>query len=246
MLGAGRIAATLLLLAVSTGHAAGQPLENVSPAAIQQRVQPGDEVRIVVRDGRSYELEVTRVEEESLTGTAESGKNYKIRYSAIERIEIALVAEVEAPAPSDRRGGAWLGLSAGVMAGGVKVPCSPSRCSETGFFSTYGVSLTVAGDTALRLRAVRANEDTEHKPFELAVLAGPRVTRSMYFLLGFGSIRNPDDEYLGDTANGLAWEFLIAESTPRNVSVEFSFHGNHFGDAQYGGLSIGARFGNLR
>ena len=254
MPGTARIAALLLMFGVSTGHAAMRPLADASPAAIQQQVKPGDEVRVVVRGGRSYDLKVTRVESETLTGAADSGKHYRIRYSAIERIEVEDVVTVtdETAAPPELPEGAaktWLGLSTGFAIGGVDLPCTGaavSSCSETGMFSTYGLSLTFAGEMALRLRAVRANEHDEHKPVETAVLVGPRLSKSLYFLLGVGSIHNPDDEYAGDSTTGLAWEFLIADPTPSGVSFEASLHGNHLGDAQYGGLSIGVRFGKMR
>lgn len=66
-----------------------RPIEDFSPSRIQQQVEPGDEVRIVVVAGASYELTVERVEAESLTGRSASGKRYRIQFEAIRHIEVA-------------------------------------------------------------------------------------------------------------------------------------------------------------
>lgn len=242
-------AALALALALSTpAWPAMQALPDTSPAAIRQQVQPGDRVRIAVRDGRSFELRVTRVEAESLTGTADTGKSYRIRYGAIERLERDSGVVEVMPAPRDSTQKTWLGLNVGLLAGSVDIPCgagsSSGDCDEAGVFASYGLNFTVAGEVALRLRAVRAEENTARKPTEIAALVGPQINEGVYVLLGFGKIRNPDDEYDGDS-NGLAWELLFAPPSSSGVSFEASVHGNHFGDAEYGGLSIGFRFGKL-
>lgn len=251
MLPRSTVIALLLALTTSTAWPAMRPVEDRSPAGIQAQLRPGDRIRVEVRDGRSFELRVIRVEAESLTGAADSGKNLRIRYSAIERLErddgaAAPTATSARPAPASGQK-AWLGLTAGLLVGSVDIPCgsgSSGDCDEGGMFGSYGLNLTLAGDLALRLRAVRADENTEDKPEEIAAMAGPQVNEGVYVLVGVGRIRNPDNDYDGDTS-GLAWELLFAPPSASGLSFEASVHGNHFGDAQYAGISIGIRFGKL-
>jgi hypothetical protein len=66
-----------------------QPIEDFSPSRIRQQVEPGDEVHIVVLAGAAYDLTVERVDADSLTGRASSGKRYKIQFEAIRHIEVA-------------------------------------------------------------------------------------------------------------------------------------------------------------
>jgi hypothetical protein len=237
--------ALLLALCTSTAWPAMRPVEDRSPAAIQAQLKPGDRVRIEVRDGRSFELRVVRVEAESLTGAADSGKQFRVRYSAIERLERddgAIAPAMPASGPK-----VWLGLNAGLLIGSVDLRCGPGTsgdCDEAGMFGSYGLNFTVAGDLALRVRGVRADESTADKPEEIAVMVGPQFNEGVYFVFGAGRIRNPDDDYSGD-ASGLAWELLIAPPTRSGLSFEASVQGNHFGDAQYAGISVGIRFGKL-
>jgi hypothetical protein len=64
-------------------------LPSLSPASIRAQVQPGDDVRIVLHDNQRYELTVTKLEEESLTGRAASGKHYRVRYDAMQYLDVA-------------------------------------------------------------------------------------------------------------------------------------------------------------
>lgn len=242
------VIALLLALFTSTAWPAMRPVEDLSPAGIQAQLKPGDRVRVAVRDGRSFELRVTRVEAESLTGAADSGKQFRVRYSAIERLERDDGAAAPAR-PAARASGqkVWLGFNAGLLVGSVEIPCgngSSGDCDEGGLFGSYGLNFTVAGDMALRLRGVRADENTEKEPEEIAAMVGPQITEGVYVLVGLGRIRNPDNDYSGDTS-GLAWELLFAPPTRSGLSFEGSLQGNHFGDAQYVGVSVGIRFGKL-
>ena len=68
-------------------------IENPGPQTIRDRVEVGDEVRIVTTKGAVYELEVSKVEEQSLTGVAGNGKRYKVPYALIQAIEVEEVSE---------------------------------------------------------------------------------------------------------------------------------------------------------
>lgn len=245
------VIALLLTLSTSTAWPAMQPVEDLSPAGIRAQLEPGDRVRVEVRDGRSFELRVTRVEAESFTGAADSGKQFRVRYSAIERLErdhgAAATSAPSAPAAARSGPNAWVGFNAGLLVGSVDLPCGPGSsgdCDEGGVFGSYGLNFTIAGDMALRVRGVRADENTANKPEEIAAMVGPQVNDGVYVLLGAGRIRNPDNDYPGNTS-GLAWELLFAPRSRSGVSFEGSVQGNHFGDAQYAGISVGIRFGKL-
>jgi len=95
-------AVVVSLTACSTMRA----IENPGPQAVRDRVEVADEVRIVTTKGAVYELEVTKVEEQSLTGEAGNGKRYKVPYAAIQTLE---VEEISAA----KTGGA---ITAGVVA----------------------------------------------------------------------------------------------------------------------------------
>lgn len=87
-----RAAAKNLVVAVTllafTGCASTRTLETLTPATIQQQVEPGDVVTVAVRDGRSFEIEVEKVEATSLTGTTLENRRYRIPYSTIESLEV--------------------------------------------------------------------------------------------------------------------------------------------------------------
>jgi hypothetical protein len=78
------VAVTLLCFTACTSM---QPIEDITPATIRQQVQVDDEVHIVLRSGAVYDLVVTKVEEDSLVGEADSGKHWRIKYDAIRSIE---------------------------------------------------------------------------------------------------------------------------------------------------------------
>lgn len=80
--------AVLLTLLAFTGCSTMRLLDERSPASIQQNVGPGDRVRVAASNGKVYELTVTAIEADSLTGKAANGKRYKIRYAAINAIEV--------------------------------------------------------------------------------------------------------------------------------------------------------------
>lgn len=82
-----RISVLLLGLALA-GCTSMRPVGEISPTGIAQAVAPGDQVRIVLRDGRQFDLDVDRVDGESLTGTADSGRRFRIRYSAVRTIQV--------------------------------------------------------------------------------------------------------------------------------------------------------------
>lgn len=248
-----RTAALAIGLLGSGGGAMAQALEDLSPASIRQQVKPGDAVRAAVQDGRTFELTVVAVEQETLTGTTAENRRFRIRYSALASLEItgkaAAAAEVVAlpPAADANAWRGWFGLNAGLVAGDVKVPCgdpSASDCSEGGWFSSFGLNLTFAGPMAVRLRAVRANEDTEDPPLELAALVGPHVGNDFYLMLGASNVSHPDDDFEGGDADGVAWELLFAPRTLSGAGVEISLHGAQGSDLDYQGVSIGFRFGN--
>ena len=83
-----RVVTALVTLLAFTGCTTMRMLEERSPASIQQNVDRGDRVRVAAGDGRVYELTVTKVEADSLTGRADNGKLYKIRYSGIQALEV--------------------------------------------------------------------------------------------------------------------------------------------------------------
>jgi len=71
-----------------TGCTTLRTLEDATPVRIQDTVEVGDRVRIAATDGKVYDLEVTRVEADALTGKADNGKHYKVRYAGISAIEV--------------------------------------------------------------------------------------------------------------------------------------------------------------
>ncbi len=247
-------AATLLILSHGARAQAADPAPaQAAPDDISQRVHPGDEVRIVTHAGHTLNLRVTKVEQDSLTGSADTGKHYRVQYSAIREFEVTVGAPPAGPATTEQppaTHSAWLGVNAGLAIGWIDLRCPGAACNESGLLGTYGLNLTYAGALGVRLRGVRGNEpdragDNPKEPFEAAVLVGPRLGASgSYLLIGLGTIRNPDDEYPRDHATGLAWEFLIADRKLSGVGFEASILGNHLGDAQYLGISLGMRFGS--
>ena len=81
------LVAAITLLAF-TGCATTRTLESVTPAAIQQQVEPGDVVKVAVRDGRTFEIEVEKVEADALTGTTIENRRFRIPYSTIETVQV--------------------------------------------------------------------------------------------------------------------------------------------------------------
>ncbi len=72
-----------------TGCTSMQAIKDPSPDRIRGQVEVGDDVRVVATNGKTYDLEVTGVDEDSLSGKAESGKRYRIPYSVIASIEVS-------------------------------------------------------------------------------------------------------------------------------------------------------------
>jgi hypothetical protein len=87
-----KAATVALTLLAFTGCTTMRLVEERSPESIQQHVARGDDVRIAASDGKVYELHVTQVEAESLTGTAANGKRYKVHYSGIRALEVEEVS----------------------------------------------------------------------------------------------------------------------------------------------------------
>ena len=172
---------------------------------------------------------------------------------AVAFLTLALAASVsgQALAESPGSGRLWFGMNLGMVAGNVdNIPCASGTngdCSESGFFPAFGLNATFVGRNALRLRLIQGQEqDTNHKPLELAALYGPRMGRSWYALLGIGQIFNPDDDYPGDVT-GLAWEFVFAPAARRiDAAFELSMYGNTLADADFVGVAVGMRFGKVR
>ena len=78
----------VLCLLCFTGCTTLRTLEDATPVRIQDAVEVGDRVRVDASNGKAYYLEVTKVEADSLTGKADNGKHYRIRYSAITEIRV--------------------------------------------------------------------------------------------------------------------------------------------------------------
>ena len=79
------VAVTLLSFTACTTM---QPMRDFTPSRIRHQVEPGQHVSIVAENGNTYDLVVTAVDDDSLTGTAPSGKAYRIHYEAIESIDV--------------------------------------------------------------------------------------------------------------------------------------------------------------
>ena len=237
--------------------AAAQALDDLSPASIQRAVAPGDVVHATVTDGRAFDLRLVKVEAESLTGTTLENRRFRIRYSALTALEVRSKATAATdggvvalpPAPKAARPGfmAWFGLNIGLVSGDIDLPCaSPGDgCSEGGVFTSFGANVTFAGPVAVRLRAVHANEDTDHRPVEAAALIGPRLGKDFYLLVGASTVYNPDDDYPGN-ADGVAWELVYAPLSLSGTGFEITLHGAEGDDLSYSGISAGFRFGKVR
>ena len=104
-MGATRAVALAAVFALA-GCTSMRAIPDVSPTGIQQEVQPGDEIHVVLMDGRAFDLEVTRVDADTLTGVAESGKAFRIRYDAVRWLEVA-----------EADGGGFLGGVVGTIGG---------------------------------------------------------------------------------------------------------------------------------
>jgi hypothetical protein len=84
-----RTAVVLISICALVGCTSMRTIPDVSPTGIQQEVQPGDEIHVVLQDGRKFDLEVTRVDADTLTGVSDSGKTFRIRYDAVRWLEVA-------------------------------------------------------------------------------------------------------------------------------------------------------------
>ena len=63
-------------------------IEDFSPSSLRAQVEVGDEVHVVARNGKVYDMTVTRVGDGVLEGDG-GGKRYKIAFEAIQHIEVA-------------------------------------------------------------------------------------------------------------------------------------------------------------
>lgn len=88
----GRMVMVVWTLVCFTGCTSMRAIEDPAPEHIREQVKVGDEIRVVATDGTTYDLEVTQVAEDSLTGKTESGKRYRVPYSAIVSIEVSKVS----------------------------------------------------------------------------------------------------------------------------------------------------------
>lgn len=79
------VAVTLLAF---TGCATTRTLETLTPEGIQRQIEPGDVVKVAVKDGRTFVIEVEKVEADSLTGTTIESRRYRIPYSTITALEV--------------------------------------------------------------------------------------------------------------------------------------------------------------
>jgi hypothetical protein len=88
-----KAAARMVVVAVSllsfTACTTLQSIEDFSPSVLEQRIEPGDRVHVVTRNGTAYDLTVSRVDSTALWGEANSGKRYKIPFEAILDVKVA-------------------------------------------------------------------------------------------------------------------------------------------------------------
>ena len=78
------VALVLLLSACTTLR----PLEDFSPTALREQVHEGDRIRIVTLKGATYEMEVTKVEQDRLHGVTDGGKRFYVDFEVIRSIEV--------------------------------------------------------------------------------------------------------------------------------------------------------------
>lgn len=69
----------------TTMHAVDVPTVPI----VFERVAKGDHVKIRTTDGREYDLEVTAVDRDGITGRAQSRQTYKVPYTAIATLEVS-------------------------------------------------------------------------------------------------------------------------------------------------------------
>lgn len=89
MKSAGRIAVAVLTLLSFTACTTLRTIEDFSPSLLEQRIEPGDRVHVVARNGKEFYLTVSRVDSSALWGQADSGKRYKIPFEAILAVKVA-------------------------------------------------------------------------------------------------------------------------------------------------------------
>ena len=63
-------------------------VESASSQTIQSAVDVGDDVEIVTTKGTLLELEVTRISDKAIHGTAWNGKRWKVPFAAIKSIKV--------------------------------------------------------------------------------------------------------------------------------------------------------------
>lgn len=83
-----KILVILATLLAHTGCTTMRALEDPTPQRIAQQVETGDRVLIQHSNGKTYDLEVTRVEPDALTGTTPGGKRYRILSAGIRTLEV--------------------------------------------------------------------------------------------------------------------------------------------------------------
>lgn len=93
----------VLCLICMTACTSMRAIDDVNRQDLSQKVEVGDLVSLTTRDGKHYDLTVTRVDDTMLVGRDGSDKSWRVRRAAIEQLEVKRVSAL-------KTGGLTLGI----------------------------------------------------------------------------------------------------------------------------------------
>lgn len=90
-----RMAVVFLCLICMTACTSMRAVDEPNRQDLAQKVEVGDLVSLTTRDGKHYDLTVTRVDEAVLIGRDGSDKRWRVRRDAIEALEVKSVSALK-------------------------------------------------------------------------------------------------------------------------------------------------------
>jgi hypothetical protein len=83
-----KVALSFLLSVCLIGCTTMRTVQSINPADIGTTIKPGDQVHVIVKDGRTFDFEVAAVEKDMLIGKANK-MTYKVGFSEIRTLQRA-------------------------------------------------------------------------------------------------------------------------------------------------------------